>query len=1143
MQGSRNLLSSSGDVTVAIISHDWKDSAGKNAVDGGNESDGVDRVDSWRGAFFGEVVTVEEVRKDPRETKRRKGNRGKSRVGEMRGGDAAGKGRTGGKREIGLVVAIAGKRKGKKREGKVAIEVVALTNEEENDIREEAGEKGKGESKGFESVRGREGQRDERRDGGRDKGHGEKDKSVRQESSTREENRKEEGARENGSDTRQKEEVERKVEAAAGACEGQLSSRGAQAAEAGGEAGVVAQADATVETNSTADVVREREAGGDSNATGEAGTASGGGVSAGAVIAVAKVRVSLPHALYRTLRYESHRMNSETSQNLLWPRFYYRYHWSCLYACVSTPASRPPLLLSPPPLLLPQGNLGARLQALCLAPAVSAVWSTRALGEAGPGKAEADKAGEVTVVWSDSAIADTDVDGSAADSAGGSPKKRPAGEGFLDLFSAFPGVDLLALDEKDKAAWPSVTVTGAASAAPLLESQKEVQVSLPACVNEESESANSATSGNSSSAEVPELSLSLRVPSGLINVASREWTPPEACSALRQFQSCLGALQPSSRVTRLLEEGALGETETAAGTPEELVKEERGGVKGGFRKRLARSTAVYLEANQVMPGGTCGGCPEDPLLNCTLRTLTWRYLRVPSNSSDVDFTVAAASATDAATVAGTFHPLRAPLLLPHTAARTAMGCPLRIPPSSSSSSYSSSSSSSPTTSSNSSPSPPPSLSSVSSSSPSASSRRLLALKGEEKEQGELEKESGSLADTTGSNSPGSESPGSDSSENRSSGASSSSGSGASSSSGSGASGAEGHKWSCGQLELAELLLLSWARGLIHSRPSIEALFIAAQGRRHRTSHSSSVGGDVVGASAEAGAVLLGAAFAVEKSVCSAPRAAGFVNQKYLQQMLVDEELKTVYCSVPKVACTSWKVWFREQLSKRLGGNKSHRVKLFARTSVHSPLQSGLSIMGYGFEEQDNIRFLTRPDFFKFSFVRNPLTRIASAYLNKHVHGVGLHGRKYWNERFFMGISAYNAFLKSQNGSDFIPFSTFMSFLRQRATRCVECMDPHVRPQIDLCKLDAIRYDFIGRFENLEEDVAKVMRHFGEEEKNPFHDAHWAHPTNASARLLELYDKSAYEDATITYNSEFSVPLNGLEYRPPQALADMFETKS
>ncbi|CAI5963106.1 unnamed protein product [Closterium sp. NIES-65] len=1023
MQGSRNLLSSSSDVTVAITSHDWKDSAkgigaGKSAVDGGNEFDGVD---SWRGAFAGEVVTVEEVREDKGEAKRRKGNRGKSKkskAGEKRGEDAAVMGRTGdqgSKKGKGLVVEIAEKEKGKKRE-EMVIKVGGLTKEAKNDTREKRGETGEeGELKGSDSRT--EEQRDERREEGIEKDHVGKEESARdssstlhtdstrQESGTREENTTGEGGREIGSDTRQKEEVGGKAEAAAGAHEGKHSSPGAQAAKS----------DVAWE----ADVAPEREAAGESKASGEAGAASGEA----------------------------------------------------------------------------EGNLGARLQALCLAPAVSAVWGARAPGEADAGKKEGDKAREVAVVWSDSAVADADVDGSAADSAGGSPKKGPAGEGFLDLFSGFPGVDALRLDEKDKAAWPSVTVTGAASAAPLLESRKEVQVSLPACVDEGSESANtSATSGNSSSsAEVPGLSLSLWVPSGLSHVASREWTPPEACSALRLFQSCLGALQPSPRVSRLLEEGALGETGAAAGRSEGEIKEGGGGrVKGGSRERLARSTAVYLEANQVMPGGTCGGCPEDPLLNCTLRALTWRYLRVPSNSSDVDFTVAAASATDAATVAGTFHPLRAPLLLPHTAVRTAMGCPLRRPPSSSSSSSSSSASpSSSSAASASSDSSPPSSSSSSPSPPSASSssRRLLALKGGEKEHEEQERKSGSPAEWSGS----------DSSENRSSGTRSSS----SSSSSSGESRAEGHEWSCGQLELAELLLLSWARGLIHSRPSVEALFIAAQGK-HRASQSSSVGGDV-GASAEAAAVRpLAAAFVKEESVCAAPRVARFVDQKYLQQMLVDEELKVVYCFVPKAACTSWKVWFRQQLSKRLGSMKSYGVP--ERIIVHNPQQSGLSIMGYGFEEHDNIRFLTRPDFFKFSFVRNPFTRIASAYLNKHVDGGYPHDRKYWNERFFAGLQAYNELMKSQNGSDFIPFSTFMSFLQMQATRYVARMDPHVRPQINLCKLNSIRYDFIGRFENLEEDVAKVMRQFGKEGKDAFNIGHGAHPTNASDKLLELYDQ-------------------------------------
>ncbi|CAI5980933.1 unnamed protein product, partial [Closterium sp. NIES-65] len=582
----------------------------------------------------------------------------------------------------------------------MVIKVGGLTKEAKNDTREKRGETGEeGELKGSDSRT--EEQRDERREEGIEKDHVGKEESARdssstlhtdstrQESGTREENTTGEGGREIGSDTRQKEEVGGKAEAAAGAHEGKHSSPGAQAAKsdvaweadvapereaageskASGEAGAASgeaesasgeaesasgeagPASGEAETASgeagAASGEAESASGEAESASGEAGATSGGGVSDAAVIAVAEcIRILTLRVSLSTL--------------------------PALPGSASLFTSAPPL----PPSSFPGQPRRTPAGALPCARRQRGVGRART-GGGGCGKKEGDKAREVAVVWSDSAVADADVDGSAADSAGGSPKKGPAGEGFLDLFSGFPG----------------------------------------------------------------------------------------ACSALRLFQSCLGALQPSPRVSRLLEEGALGETGAAAGRSEGEIKEGGGGrVKGGSRERLARSTAVYLEANQVMPGGTCGGCPEDPLLNCTLRALTWRYLRVPSNSSDVDFTVAAASATDAATVAGTFHPLRAPLLLPHTA-------------------------------------------------------------------------------------------------------------------------------------LAELLLLSWARGLIHSRPSVEALFIAAQGK-HRASQSSSVGGDV-GASAEAAAVRpLAAAFVKEESVCAAPRVAryayfcphmywkamGFVDQKYLQQM-------------------------------------------------------------------------------------------------------------------------------------------------------------------------------------------------------------------------------------------------------------------
>ena len=49
-----------------------------------------------------------------------------------------------------------------------------------------------------------------------------------------------------------------------------------------------------------------------------------------------------------------------------------------------------------------------------------------------------------------------------------------------------------------------------------------------------------------------------------------------------------------------------------------------------------------------------------------------------------------------------------------------------------------------------------------------------------------------------------------------------------------------------------------------------------------------------------------------------------------------------------------------------------------------------------------MNLITRPDFFKFSFVRNPFSRIASAYSNKIVtsdtpgKATGPGSRQYWN---------------------------------------------------------------------------------------------------------------------------------------------------
>ncbi|CAI6006722.1 unnamed protein product [Closterium sp. NIES-65] len=545
-------------------------------------------------------------------------------------------------------------------------------------------------------------------------------------------------------------------------------------------------------------------------------------------------------------------------------------------------------------------------------------------------------------------------------------------------------------------------------------------------------------------------------------------TPAEACSVMALEAACLGGVRPSAGVAAIMR-----------AHPASALS------------RLTHSTAVYLEANDVLPPGSCPGCPDDPLLNCTLRTLAWQHLgevapegearalgagaagmggaAAPGTAGGaaggegrggegggggggggggagragegrrVDFTMSAFWPADAAAVARTFHPLRAPLLLDVTLARL-QACP----------------------------------------SPAGKSSRKKA-------------------DSAGNSS----------------------------------SSVEFNATLCAQLQVAEAWVVSAAAALIHTRASLEARFLRAQatartareilglegGRRLGERGSGGAGGadgGVEGEGAEGAEAAIGGAdaagaaekgsfsvrrvpFAVAPTVCEAPKAESFGKQRFLRQFIVDEKLKAIYCFVPKVACTGWKTWFREQQGQ------SNVSDVFL---THDKARSGLRILAYHFPEHRVIELLTRPDFFKFSFVRNPYTRLASVYLNKHVGGGPPYSRQFWNKMFFRKFIPFRRLVKAKKGDDLFTLGEFAWLLRQMREQRRGRMESHVQPQIDACRFDKIRFDFVGRFENLAEDVGLVLQRLNRTvgESGAFKISKDAHPTNAGSKLLELYDE-------------------------------------
>ena len=100
--------------------------------------------------------------------------------------------------------------------------------------------------------------------------------------------------------------------------------------------------------------------------------------------------------------------------------------------------------------------------------------------------------------------------------------------------------------------------------------------------------------------------------------------------------------------------------------------------------------------------------------------------------------------------------------------------------------------------------------------------------------------------------------------------------------------------------------------------------------------------------------------------------------------------------------------------------------------------------------------LRSSEYFKFVFVRNPWSRLVSGFLSKFV-------KKLWPP----GVEIINA---SGISADSIRFRDFVTFLQSKKT---SDFNPHWRPQADF--LADTSFDFIGKFENFQEDFSLIAR--------------------------------------------------------------------
>ncbi|KAJ8398545.1 hypothetical protein AAFF_G00420730 [Aldrovandia affinis] len=216
-----------------------------------------------------------------------------------------------------------------------------------------------------------------------------------------------------------------------------------------------------------------------------------------------------------------------------------------------------------------------------------------------------------------------------------------------------------------------------------------------------------------------------------------------------------------------------------------------------------------------------------------------------------------------------------------------------------------------------------------------------------------------------------------------------------------------------------------------------------------------------------------------------------VTPHHVSRIFVEDKHKLLYCEVPKVGCSNWK-----RVLMVLGGAASS-----TREIKHDAAHYGNHLKRL--DSFDRWGIAQRLETYtKVLFVREPLERLVSAFRDKFENP-----NSYYHPVFGKPIiskyraNASQAALRTGAG---VTFKEFMQYLLD-VHRPVG-MDIHWEHVNQLCSPCLLDYDFIGKFETIEEEANFLLRRTGAPGNLTFPSFKDRHPQaeRTSAHITQQY---------------------------------------